>query len=71
MDNESLIEFPCSFPIKIMGENSDEFEQAIVAIFNSHCDDLSENAFSSRLSKNGTYKAMTVTIMAKKPTTAG
>lgn len=64
MENESLIEFPCTFPVKIMGLNNAEFEAAVMTIFNRHCEDLSEGAVRSRASKNQTYLAMTVTITA-------
>ena len=64
-EEETLFEFPCEFPIKCMGLNIPEFEYAIVEIMNRHVPDLSEGAMSSRLSKEGKYCAMTVTITAR------
>jgi len=64
MEKESLIEFPCQFPVKIMGTNCIEFETAVVEIFNRHCESLSEGAIRSRPSKKGNYLAITVTITA-------
>lgn len=62
---ETLFEFPCEFPIKCMGLNIPEFEIAVVEIMNRHVPDLSEAKMSSRLSKEGKYCAMTVTITAR------
>lgn len=61
---ESVFEFPCKFPIKIMGRNHPDLEITVVQIMNRHVPDLSENAIKSRPSKQGTYTAITVTINA-------
>ena len=65
MEKESLITFPCEFPVKIMGRNVPEFEISVVEIFNRHVDDLSEDAVRSRPSKNGNYLALTIMITAQ------
>lgn len=68
MDNkesETLLTFPCEFAIKIFGNKNDAFETAVISIIRKHCDDLTENAFSYRPSKDNKYLAMTVTITAK------
>lgn len=62
--DQSLIEYPCDFPIKIMGKADGELEQTVIAIFRRHCPDLGEGAISSRSSKGGNYLALTVTIRA-------
>ncbi len=64
-DGETLLEFPCRFPIKVMGMSSGPLEAAVIEIINRHVDDLGEGAVSSRASKNGKYTAITVTIMAQ------
>ena len=63
-EEETLFEFPCEFPIKCMGINVPEFEIAVVKIMNRHVPDLGEGAIKSRLSKEGKYCAMTITITA-------
>lgn len=63
-EEETLFEFPCDFPIKCMGLNAPEFEIAVVEIMNRHVPDLGEGAIKSRVSKEGKYCAMTVTITA-------
>jgi len=61
---DSLIEYPCQFPIKIMGLRCDEFEIAVLEIIKRHAPDLAENAVQTRPSKGNKYLAITVTIVA-------
>ena len=68
MSNETLLEFPCDFPIKIMGDNSAEFEAAIIRIVRQHVPDLGEAAIKQRQSEKGNYLAITVTIRAESKT---
>ncbi len=62
--NDDLIKFPCSFPIKVMGLNSEAFTSAVLAIFRKHLQ-LAEFTYSSRLSSSGKYLSMTITFIAE------
>lgn len=64
-EEETLFEFPCEFPIKCMGLNHSDFENAVIEIINRHVPDLGEGAIKSRASKEGKYCAITVTIVAR------
>ena len=59
---ESLIQFPCDFPIKIFGKAGFEFESAVVTIIRVHIPNLSEGAIQLRASKNGNYVSMTASV---------
>ena len=61
---ESLLEFPCDFPIKVMGRSDNNFDALVVEIVRRHCPDLLEGAVKSRFSKKGNYVSVTVTIQA-------
>lgn len=61
---ESLLVFPCEFPIKVMGSASDTFEAQIVEIVCRHVPDLDKMAITRRASQGGNYLAITVTIQA-------
>jgi putative lipoic acid-binding regulatory protein len=61
---ETVMEFPCQFPIKAMGKNSDDFEAQVVSLVRKHCPDLSEGAVVCRDSKGGKYLSVTVTVTA-------
>ena len=62
--DETLFEFPCEFPIKVMGQASDVFEIEVVQIIRRHVPDLTENAVKRRESAKSNYAALTVTITA-------
>ncbi|QWF71374.1 DUF493 domain-containing protein [Methylomonas paludis] len=63
-DTESLLEFPCQFPIKVMGKSHADFDAMVVEVVRRHVDDISEGAVTSRPSKAGNYTAVTVVIEA-------
>ncbi len=62
---ETLMEFPCSFPIKAMGKAADDFDMLIVEIVRKHYPDLAEGAVKTRPSREGKYISVTVTINAQ------
>jgi uncharacterized protein len=62
---ESLMEFPCSFPIKAMGLMADDFDLLIVEIVQRHHAEVTEGAVKSRPSREGKYISVTVTIEAQ------
>ena len=63
-ETESLLEFPCQFPIKAMGKTSADFDAIVVEIVRRHVGDIHEGAVSSRPSKAGTYTSVSVMIEA-------
>ncbi len=63
--NESILEFPCDFPIKAMGLNNGEFELLVVQLIRRHAQNFSQAAVSNRLSKGDKYLSVTVTICAQ------
>lgn len=63
-EQETLLEFPCDFPIKVMGPNTKEFEALIVSLARRHAPDLHDEAVNTRASRNGTYQSVTLTIRA-------
>jgi putative lipoic acid-binding regulatory protein len=63
--NESLFEFPCEFPIKVMGLAADNFDAFVVEIVVRHVGDITEGAVVVRPSRNGKYVAVTVTFEAR------
>jgi uncharacterized protein len=64
-EQTTLLRFPCSFPIKVMGYAEDDFDSLVVSIVRKHVNDLYEAAVSSRLSQGGRYLAITITIDAQ------
>lgn len=64
-ERESLIEFPCRFPIKAMGKADAEFDTLVVGIIRKHVPDMADFTVSTRASKSGRFVAVTVTINAQ------
>jgi len=64
MPEETLLEFPCNFPIKAMGEARDDFAQAVVAVVQAHAPDFDASTMEMRASGKGNYLAVTCTIRA-------
>lgn len=62
---ETLLKFPCEFPIKVVGPAGDQFEIDIIMLVRKHAPDLSETSIQVRKSRDGTYQALTITIHAK------
>ena len=65
MNDESLLQFPCDFPIKIMGGGSADFRQLVVELVNRHAPDLDEARISVRDSRAGRYQSVTVVVKAR------
>jgi len=64
MSEESLIEYPCDFPIKIMGKTQLDFAQTTISIVKHHAPDFDETTIEVRKSKGGNYLSITCTIRA-------
>lgn len=61
---ETLLEFPCDYAIKAMGETTDELDAVVVEIVRRHVDDIAEGAVSSKQSSGGKFTSITVNIEA-------
>ncbi len=64
-DDESPIQFPCDFPVKIMGKASLHFEEQVMNIILRHYPDNSLSNVVKRQSKSHNYIAITITVHAK------
>jgi hypothetical protein len=62
--SETLLEFPCAFPIKAMGRSEPGFDDLVVEIVRRHTPDLPEEAVKTRASRGGKWVSVTVTIQA-------
>lgn len=62
--DETLLKFPCDFPIKVMGFATKEFEEAVFEICKKHYPELKEDMTSFRKSADGKYLSITVNIHA-------
>ena len=61
---ESLIEYPCLFPIKVMGERVEGFTAALVSVARDFDPDFDEARLELRESRGGNYLSVTLTVTA-------
>jgi putative lipoic acid-binding regulatory protein len=60
----SLIEYPCEFPLKIMGSTRAGFAQAVLEVVRRHAPDFDGATMEMKTSKHGKYLSITCTINA-------
>mgnify|MGYP000308240997 FL=1 len=63
-ERQTLLEFPCAFPIKIMGARVDSFAQTVLEVVLRHDPGFDAAAMEMRASSKGTYLAITCTVTA-------
>ena len=61
---DSLIEYPCRFPIKVMGAMVDGFADALAEVAREFDPDFDAATMELRPSKGGNYLGVTITITA-------
>ena len=61
---ESLIEYPCLFPIKVMGTRVEGFTAALVSVARDFAPDFDEARLELRESRGGNYLSVTLTVTA-------
>jgi uncharacterized protein len=61
---DSLLEFPCEFPIKIMGRKDADFRKVAIDLVEKHAGLLSDDAIRTSSSSGGNFLSITVTITA-------
>jgi uncharacterized protein len=63
-ERTTLVDFPCDFPVKVMGRTEGPFLKDAQALFYRHYPELTASAFSERPSKAKHFTALTVTVHA-------
>jgi len=58
------IEFPCDYPIKIVGENRDAFTETVVELTRIHAPEVTDDHVRVRASRHGNYCSVTIVIRA-------
>lgn len=63
-NRQSLIDFPSAFPIKVMGQQVEGFEAAMVAVARQFDPTLDASTIERRPSSGGKYMGLTLTVTA-------
>ncbi len=61
---DSALTFPCDFPVKVMGPASEAFEAEVKAIIDRHASESEQLQITTRLSKGGKYRSITIQLRA-------
>lgn len=61
---DTLLEFPCEFPIKMMGRDRRAFRTAALAVIERHAGPVSGDTVREAASRGGRFVSLTVTITA-------
>ena len=64
-EEESLIDFPCDFPVKVMGAAIPEFHSCVEVIAKRHDPEFVNDDTKQNVSKTGKYVSLTLNIHAK------
>jgi len=65
IERETLLEFPCKFPVKAMGLNDPGFQALVERIILADADIHPDQPVTTNLSKSEKYLSVTVTIDAR------
>lgn len=63
-EQKDIMEFPCRFPIKVMGEQHPEFHLTISEVVRVHAPELADHDIVVRDSSSGRYISLTITVTA-------
>lgn len=65
MSDDTLFDFPCDFPIKVMGRDTTEFHETARRLVEKHAGPVPDDAIQTASSRNGRFVSITVTVRAK------
>ena len=67
MDNDFTPElnFPCEYPIKVIGQDAEDFFDFVVELVSRHAPEVMPHEFSVNRSSGGKYTSVSVTIIAE------
>ena len=63
-EQPSLLEFPCDFPLKIIGLQQPGYAQSVLSVVQKHAPDYDGANMEMRPSSKGKYLSLTCTIQA-------
>lgn len=63
-EEPALLDFPCEFPVKVMGRKDGGFAQSVLQIVRRHAPDFDAATMQIRPSRQGTYLSLTCVVRA-------
>ena len=65
MKDEHLLKFPCVFPIKMLGRDTQDFRDSARSLVEQHTGPLGDETIKSATSRNGNFISITITVQAQ------
>ena len=62
VNRDSIIEFPCDFPIKVIGRSSTKLSELVLSIIRQHISDFLAESMCTKKSGRGKYTSVTITV---------
>ena len=63
--NGEPLQFPLSYPLKVIGKNTNEFYAVVSSIIGNHLDQAEEVTYHTKTSSGGKYLSVTATFSAQ------
>ncbi len=63
--SQSLMTFPCDFPLKVIGKNEEGFTALVIAIIRRHIRSFDEAGINSITSGGWKYLSISITLVAE------
>jgi putative lipoic acid-binding regulatory protein len=63
-EQKPQIEFPCKYPIKVLGDAGAQLMEHVLQVLNTHAPGITDSDVSSKQSSQGKWQSITVVITA-------
>ncbi len=64
MKSPPKIEFPCDYPLKVVGDSADDFRDFVVSVLARHAGPIDMDTVQEMPSRKGNFTSVRVTITA-------
>jgi uncharacterized protein len=63
-DNKELLNFPCEFPLRVIGDDADDFRDFVLGIIRRHVPELDDQTVSVQPSSKGRFTSIRMKFTA-------
>lgn len=60
--SDSLLEFPCDFPLKVMGRQAADFRETVLTLVEAHAGPVDDARTQLRQSRDGNFVSLTLWV---------
>lgn len=64
-ERETLLTFPCKFPIKAMGKSQADLQEIVLQLVRKHSPEIHADQIKTSYSSAGNYMSITITVHAE------